>query len=330
MSNLMVDVGVPQGKRTLSVILLSYYSKERIRKAYLTLKELFAREKIPFEFIVMDDGSKDDSYRMALELEKEFPNVRAYQLSRNYTSHYSIFAGLSVARGACAMPIVDDEQQPYQTIVDMYRLWEKGHKIIIPHRIDREDPWSSRLFSICFYKLMNCFSEVKYPIGGADLFMIDREVIDIINTRIHPINTASIAEVLRLGFDPCFYPYSRPLGLNQKKSRWSFRKKLRLAKDTFFSSSSFPILLINRIGFLSAFLAAVLIVFYLYIALFGDHKFWGINVPGWISIILFIMLFGGMIMLSLGVIAEYIWRIYEEVKARPGYIIRRKDGDGEK
>ncbi len=191
MSKLMNDGKECRREKMLSVILLSYYSRERIRKAYLKLKELLEQEEIPFEFIVMDDGSKDDSYRMALELEKEFPNVRAYQLSRNYTSHYSIFAGLSVARGACAMPIVDDEQQPYQTIVDMYRLWEKGHKIIIPHRIDREDPWRSRLFSICFYKLMNCFSEVKYPIGGADLFMIDREVIDIINTRIHPINTAS-------------------------------------------------------------------------------------------------------------------------------------------
>lgn len=320
------------GKRkdkTLSVILLSYYSEERIRKAYGKLKELLERERIPFEFIVMDDGSKDDSYRMALELEKEFANVRAFQLSRNYTSHYSIFAGLSVARGACAMPIVDDEQQPYQTIVDMYRLWEQGRKIIIPHRIVREDPWRSRVFSSCFYKLMNFFSEVKYPIGGADLFLIDREVIDILNTRIHPINTASIAEVLRLGFDPYFYPYSRPLGLNRKKSRWSFRKKIQLAKDTFFSSSSFPILLINRIGFLSAFLAAMLIVFYLYITLWGNHKFWGINVPGWISIILCIMLFGGLIMLSLGVIAEYIWRIYGEVKARPGYIIKRKDDDHE-
>lgn len=309
----------------LSIILLSYYSRERIRKAYLKLKELLEQEKIPFEFIVMDDGSKDDSYQMALELEKEFPNVRAYQLSRNYTSHYSIFAGLSQATGNCAISIADDEQLPYDNIVAMYRLWEQGEKIVIPHRVNRDDSWRSRIFSECFYRIMNALSDVQYPPGGADQFLIDREVIDILNSRIHPINTTSITEVLRLGFSPCFYGYDRPVGLNRNKSRWSFRKKLRLAKDTFFSSSSFPILLINRIGFLSASLAGVLIVFYLYIALFGNHKFWGIDVPGWISIILFIMLFGGMIMLSLGMIAEYIWRIYEEVKARPGYIIRKKD-----
>ncbi len=323
--SMMLDTATDKKDRTLSVILLSYYSKERIRKAYLTLKELFAREKIPFEFIVMDDGSKDDSYRMALELEKEFPNVRAYQLSRNYTSHYSIFAGLSQAAGSCAISIADDEQLPYDNVVAMYRIWEQGEKIVIPHRVSRDDSWRSWIFSECFYRIMNTLSDVQYPPGGADQFLIDREVIDIINSRIHPINTTSISEVLRLGFSPYFYGYDRPVGLNKNKSRWSFRKKLRLAKDTFFSSSSFPILLINRIGFLSASLAGVLIVFYLYIALFGNHKFWGIDVPGWISIILFIMLFGGMIMLSLGVIAEYIWRIYEEVKARPGYIIRKKE-----
>lgn len=309
----------------LSLILLSYYSGERIVRSYEKISEVLRQENIPFEFIVMDDGSRDGSYELACELEKRYDNVRAFRLSRNFTSHYSIFAGLSVCTGDCAMPIVDDEQQPYQSIVDMYRLWEQGHKIVIPYRISRNDPWRSRVFSEWYYRIMNAFSEVKYPPGGADLFFIDREVIDLINTRIHPINTASIAEVLRLGFDPYFYGYERPLGLNKNKSRWTFRKKLRLAKDTFFSSSTMPIMLISRLGLATFAISIMLMVFYFYIAVFGNHQFWNIRVPGWISIILFLMFFGGMIMLSLGIIAEYIWRIYEEVKSRPGYIIRRKD-----
>ena len=315
---------IPQASKQLSLILLSYYSKDRIERCYTRIRKLLDSERIPFEFIVMDDGSKDESYALALELEKRHDNVHAYQLSRNYTSHYSIFAGLSVCSGACAMPIVDDEQQPYQTIVDMYRLWEQGHKVIIPHRISRNDPLLSKWFSQCFYLLMNHFSEVKYPPGGADLFFIDREIIDILNERIHPVNTSSIAEVLRLGFDPYFYGYERPLGLNENKSRWSFRKKLRLAKDTFFSSSTFPIMLINRIGLITFVLSILMLFFYIVIALFGDRMYWKLNVPGWTSIIVVLFFFGGMIMLSLGVIAEYIWRIYEEVKARPGYIIRQK------
>ena len=138
--------------KLLSVILLSYYSGERIRVAYDKIKSLLDAEKIPFEFIIMDDGSKDDSYVIALELEKSEENVRAYQLSRNYTSNYSWFAGLSVSKGACSFAIVDDEQQPYSTLIDMYRMWEKGAKIVIPNRVSRDDPWRFKIFSILYYK----------------------------------------------------------------------------------------------------------------------------------------------------------------------------------
>jgi dolichol-phosphate mannosyltransferase len=243
-------------------------------------------------------------------------------LSRNFTSHYSVFAGLSVAKGACAVAIPDDEQQPYGTLVEMYRLWQNGHKIIFPYRVSREDPWMSKLFSNIFYKVMNTLSDVTYPEGGVDICLIDREVIDILNSRIHPINTTTITEILRLGFDPYSLPYERPLGTN-RKSRWSFKKKVKLAMDTFFSCSSFPIKLITYSGLFFCFFSVCLICLYTYIALFGNKKFWGVPVPGWTSLVIFISFFSGIILFSLGVIAEYVWRIYEEVKNRPGYIIRK-------
>lgn len=313
--------------RLLSLILLSYYSKDRIRGCYERLSEVLGRAGIPFELVVMDDGSTDDSYRMALQLEQETENVRAYQLSRNYTSHYSVFAGLSVCRGACAMPIPDDEQQPYENIVRLYRLWEKGEKIIIPHRTNREDPWLSRMFAGSFYKLMNRLSDVRFPPGGADTFLIDREVIDIVNERIHPINTSTMTEVLRLGFSPYFLPYDRPKGKNNK-SRWTFRKKWRLAKDYFFSSSSFPIRVITSLGLFFSIFALLMVVFAIVIKVMSMERqffFFNENVQGWTSLIIAITFFSGLILLSLGIISEYVFRIYEEVKARPGYIIRKKE-----
>ena len=315
--------------KLLSVVFLSYYSGDRVHRCYDKLGSLLNKEGIPFEFIVMDDGSKDDSYQQALLLEKSQANVRAYRLSRNFGSNYSVFAGLSLCRGACAMPMVDDEQQPYETVVEMYRLWEKGHKIVIPCRKDRADSCVSRFFSNAFYGMMNGLSEVKFPPGGADLFFIDREVLDIINNRIHPRNTSAIAEILRLGFAPYFYEYIRPLGLNKNKSRWTFKKKWRLAKDNFFSASTFPIRVISVMGTVAFGLSTLMGLFYAYIVLFGNKEFWGRPVPGWTSIVIFIFAFGGLILLSLSMIAEYIWRIYEEVKARPGYIIRRKEGEDE-
>src|SRR5690606_24795565 len=116
--------------------------------------------------------------------------------------------------------------------------------------------------------------------------------------------------------------YERPKG-NNTKSRWSFKKKFKLAMDTFFSSSSFPIKFITYSGVFFSIFSFCLIIVYTYIGLFGNNKFWGIKVPGWTSTIVFISFFSGLILFSLGVIAEYIWRIYEEVKNRPGYIIKK-------
>ena len=127
----------------------------------------------------------------------------------------------------------DDFQVPLDTVVEMYRIWEKGNKVVIPHRDDRDDPIISKIFSNLYYSLMNKLSEVNFPKGGADIFLADREIIDLFNKYIHPKNTSTIIEVLRLGFDPVYLPFDRPVG-NNSKSRWTLRKKMRLAMDTFF------------------------------------------------------------------------------------------------
>lgn len=310
--------------KLLSIILLSYYSGERVRVAYNKIKSLLDKENIQFEYIVMDDGSKDDSYAIALELEKNENNVRAYQLSRNYSSNYSWFAGLSVAKGACCFAIVDDEQQPYSTLIDMYRMWENGAKVIIPNRISRDDPWHSKFLSMLYYRIINKLSDISYPEGGADLAFLDREVVDILVERIHPINTAVVPEVFRLGFDPQYLPFQRPIGLNGSKSRWKFKKRVKLAKDVFFSASTFPIRLISWLGIFFSGLAFLGGLFYIYIRLWGNHDYWGEILPGWTFLVVLIMLLGGIQLFCLGMIAEYIWRIYDEVKARPGYIIKKK------
>ena len=275
---------------------------------------------------IIDAGSSDDSYERALALERSDAGVHAFRLSRNYTSHYAIFAGLSICKGSCATVIPDDEQQPYETIIAMYRLWEKGEKIIIPHRLRRSDPFFSKLLAVLYYRTMNAISPIRFPPGGFDTFFIDRELIDLVNTRIHPINTSVSVELLRLGFNPSFIPYERNRSV-ATKSRWTLQKRLKLAADTIFSSSSFPIKLIMAGGFALSIGSVCLIVFYGYIRLFGNPAFWGQLPAGWTEIILLLSLFSGVILFSLGIIAEYLWRIYEEVKNRPGYIICEKQNE---
>ena len=307
----------------LSIILLSYYSKDKIYEVYKNVTEVMESERIPFELIIIDDGSKDNSYEIACEVEKSDDRVRAYQLSRNFTSNYAKFAGLSVCKGACATFIPDDFQMPLETVVKMYRAWGKGHKIIIPFRIKRNDGRINDALSNYYYKLMNKISEVTFPRGGADGMLIDREIIDILNSKISPRNTSTIVEVLRMGFDPVFIPYKRPS--TDGKSRWTFRKKIKLGLDTLLSSSSFPIKLITVLGILSIALSFLFILFIFIIKLTAKESFLGLSIPGWASNFVLISFFSGLILFSLGVIAEYIWRIHEEVKARPGYIIKKKE-----
>jgi len=310
----------------LSIICLSYYSGQRISAVYHKLSKILNENAIPFEFIVIDDGSTDDSFDIAHGLASEYPDVKAYQLSKNYTSHYGTFAGLSVCTGDCAMGVPDDEQQPYEIIVDLYKLWKAGNKVLIPYRSKRHDGWLNNFFANSYYRIINSLSDVKFPPGGADSIFIDREIIDIVNTRIHPINTSLMTEILRLGFSPVYYPFVRGKSLNSK-SRWTLKKKIRLFKDTFFSCSTWPIKMITRLGLIFALAAFGLIVFYGYLALFGNPDFWGERMPGWTSTVIILSFFSGLILFSLGIIAEYIWRIYEEVKNRPGYIIKKGPHD---
>lgn len=308
--------------KTLSIIILCYYSQQKLNIAYERLSQVFGAEQIPFELVIIDDGSKDNSFEIAKELEKSNRNVRAFQLSRNYTSHYAAFAGLSVVKGGCCALISDDEQQPYSTLVEMYRLWEKGHKVVIPYRNNRKDPFFSKLFATLFYRIFNSIADIKFPVGGADTFFIDREIIDLMNKYISPRRTTTITEVLRLGFNPAYVAYDRSKGNNQK-SRWTLKKKVNLAKDLFYSSSSWPIKFITNLGLLCFVLSILLIILLIYARFFGNNSFWQLkNFPGWTSTVVIVAFFSGLILLSVGIIAEYIYRIFEEVKGRPGFIIK--------
>jgi len=309
----------------LSVILLSYKSGNNIIKVRNRVDEVLRAANILYELIIIDDGSLDGSFEIAEQLEKTYDNVKAYELSRNYTSHYAVFAGYSVATGDCGLFIVDDDQQPYELLVEMYREWKnKGSKIIFTYRSERDDPWLTKQMAIWFYRIVSAISDFKYPEKGIDSYLLDREVIDILNSKIHPINTTTYTEVLRLGFNPTYLPYVRGKS-SATKSRWTFQKKVRLAKDWFFSTSSAPIKFIGFMGISVSIFAFCLMIFYTYIKLFGNLDYWKFETKGWVSIILLISFFSGLILLSLGIIAEYIFRIYEEVKGRPGYIIKKKN-----
>lgn len=308
----------------LSVILLSYNSSGRILKVHSDLTRLLRSEQIQFELIIIDDASEDNSYELAAKLEKDIPDVRAFQLSKNYTSFYAMYAGLGVCRGDCAIAIPDDEQLPYHVIIDAYKLWMGGKKIVIPHRIKRDDGLLNDFLANSYYRIINVLTDIKFPKGGADTFLIDREVIDIINSQVQPANTSIVAEVLRLGFDPVFLPFERGRGISSR-TRWTYRQRLKLFGDTLFSNSSWPVKVIKTTGVIFVVMPAVIVLLYL-INISGNSILIE-KIPKWTVGTIIVSFFSGLILYSLGIIAEYVWRIYKEVKNRPGYIIKKKKGE---
>lgn len=310
-------------KKLLSIVIPSFQSETRIENAVAAVSKTMRDEKIPFEIIIIDDGSTDQSFEKALTLEKSFDFIRAYQLSRNYTSPYVQFAGLQLAKGSCFVSVPDDLQRPLDVVVNMYRAWEKGAKIVIAHHDKRSDGIISDFFSKSYYRLMNLFSDITFPLGGADGFLADREVINLMNERISPRNTTPTIEALRLGFEPVFLPYTRPKTYH--KSRWTLKKKIKLASDSFFSSSNFPIKFITAIGFLTSLFSFLLIVSIIIAKLFTDNNLFGFPIQGWATIVVLVSFFNGLVLFCLGIVAAYIWRIFEEVKNRPAYIIKEKE-----
>jgi dolichol-phosphate mannosyltransferase len=310
-----------QEEKLLSVLIPLFNSEKRVQSACTAIAQCLDSENIPFEILLIDDGSRDNTWSLANEISKSNSRVRSFRLSRNVTSPYVHFAAFSVCRGACITFMPDDLQRPLETMVECYRQWEKGHKIVISYRTSRNDGWISDFFSNLYYKMMNNLSDVTFPPGGSDGFLADREVIDILKTRIHPIRTSSVIEVLRLGFDPVFVPYDRPKSVG--KSRWTWKKKVRLAKDTFFASSSFPIRAITWLGLSISLVCLLAIPLLVYIRFFAHSRLFGFAVSGWTTIVTLVAFFNGLVLFSLGIVAEYIWRIYEEVKDRPGFIIRK-------
>jgi len=306
----------------LSIILLAYQSEKRLEKAVTEIDTSLSAAGIPHEIVIIDDGSTDQSFAKARELAQRMENISAYSLSRNYTSPMAQFAGLEMCTGQCACPMPDDGQRPIAHIIDMYRLWEKGHKIILGYREGRDDGRVNDFFSNGYYSFMNRFSEITFPPGGSDGYLIDREIIDLLNTRISKRNTTPVIELLKLGYGTVFVPYQRPQRAG--KSRWTLRKKINLALNTFFASSIFPLRMITWLGLIIFCFSLLAILLIIAAKLFSDNTLFGFPIQGWTTIVVLMTMFNGILMLSIGVVSEYLWRIYEEVKQRPPYIIRDK------
>ena len=298
----------------LSIIVPVYFNEDNLSHTIPCLLTL--RKSVEeLELVFVDDGSGDRSLDILTEFQQAEPEtIRVVKLTRNFGSMSAIQAGLAYATGDCVGIISADLQDPPDLFIEMLSYWRSGIPAVYAVRQEREDSWSSRLFSNAFYYLFRKMAIPEYPSGGFDLFLIDRRVVDDIN-RIAEPHTNPLALVFWLGYPHMNIPYKRK-AREQGKSRWTMSKKIKLMIDSFISFSYVPVRLVSALGVVYALGAFSYMLF-----LITSYLIWGTAVQGWTTIMLTLLFTSGMLFLTLGVLGEYLWRISDTVKQRPNYVV---------
>ena len=306
----------PKEKKTISIVVPVYFNEPNLPD---TLPQLLALEEkltgYKLELIFVDDGSKDQSLAILLDYRKRFPKqIKVVTLTRNFGTMAALQAGLKVATGDCVGVIAADLQDPPELFLEMTRHWEQGVKAIFAVRSDREESFLQKAFSNLYYALVRRFAVPGYPAGGFDFFLADRQVIDEVN-KIHEKNTNLMTLVFWLGYQAVLIPYVRRKR-TKGKSRWTFGKKIKLFVDTFVSFSYFPIRLFSFLGIIYA-----VISFSYGIVIFFSWLTFGIEVQGWVPMMLVLTFTAGLQMTLLGILGEYLWRTLDEARGRPLFVI---------
>lgn len=269
-----------------------------------------------FEFIFVDDGSKDESYAVLCALRAQDARIGVVKLSRNFGSNPAILAGLTRARGDAIGVISADLQDPPQVIDDMLKRWRDGSKVVLAIREERDDPGLSSLLSASFYALFRRFAIKSMPPQGFDCFLIDRYVNNIL-INIQENNAFLAGLVLWLGFDPAIVYYKRHRReARYGRSMWTLTKKIKYFVDSFVAFSYFPLRVTSILGFAFSGLGLLYAVVIILSRIFA-----GIEVEGWSSMMVVLLIVSGVQMIMIGVVGEYLWRNLDETRKRPRFVI---------
>jgi len=300
-----------------SIVIPIYYNELNLPDTIPRLLSL--RDKIPYELelVFVDDGSTDRSLEILLKYQALYPtNILVVKLSRNFGAFAAIQAGFAKATGDCVGVIMADLQDPPELFIDMIKNWEKGIKAVFAVRGERNDPKVSKFFSNAYYSLFRRFAIPGYPKGGFDFVLVDRQVVNDIN-KISEKNTNIMALIYWLGYAYVTLPYVRK---KREKgiSKWTISKKIKLAIDSFVGFSYYPIRMLSALGLIFAFAAFVYGAIILYTWWMGK-----IPIQGWTALIVMVTFTAGIQMIMLGVLGEYLWRILDQSRKRPTYVIDR-------
>ena len=302
----------------ISFVVAVYHNEGAISKTHEKIQSVFARDltENEYEIVFVDDGSKDGSLVEILKLKEQDPRIKAITFTRNFGQMAAMLAGFREASGDAIINISADLQDPVELIPQMVEKWQGGSEIVICYRTDRADTLFAKLFSRLAYGVLR-ISLPQIPPGGFDFVLMDRKVMDAFNA-IDVRHRFFQGDLLWTGYRTSFIPYVR-LKRTIGTSQYNFGKKLKNFLDAILDVSYLPIRFISLVGLITSGLGVLYSASIVISWLRGETPF-----TGWAPIMIVILLVGGLIMVMLGVIGEYVWRINEEVRKRPNYVVRDK------
>ena len=301
---------------TYSIIAPIFNEFDNLPELYRRVKEVMDSTGETWELILVDDGSTDGSNERIRELAAKDPIVRPVIFARNFGHQIAVTAGLDYSRGEAVVIIDADLQDPPEVILELAKKWKEGYEVVYAVRAEREgESWFKLFTASLFYRLIYRITDVKNPLDTGDFRLIDRKVVDVMN------NMREKHRFLRgmgawVGFKQIGVDYKRA-ARHAGETKYPFNKMLKLALNAITGFSYFPLQVATYFGFISAGIAIIAIPFVVMERLTGSQAFYGQA-----TTLIAVLFFGGVQLISLGILGEYIGRIYDEVKGRPLYIVR--------
>jgi len=302
--------------KKISIIVPVYFNELSLSSLFVELRSVEAtllQKNIEVELLFVDDGSGDASLQELFKIKRSRPATKIIKLTRNFGAVHATNAGFQFVTGDCFIVIAADLQDSTELIPSLVDKWLGGSKFVICKRTRRHDPALSRLFASIFYRLVRFFVIEDFPHRGYDLALMDRALLPYMQNTSKNINPPLFA--YWLGFQPEIVLYERKKRAFGK-SRWTFQRKVKLFLDSLLGFSVAPIRMISLIGLLVSLASFGYGVWIIISAMRGETI-----VQGFATIVTITSLLFGLVIIMLGVIGEYVWRIFDEINKRPESVI---------
>ncbi|MCB1069211.1 MAG: glycosyltransferase family 2 protein [Kiritimatiellae bacterium] len=308
--------------KTVSVIIPTYNEGENADRIYHQLVDLFDTGLTTYrlEIVFSDNASQDDTYDRITRLAEADPRVKGIRLSRNFGFQQNILSGLMNASGNCVIQLDADGEDPPELIREFLTQWEAGYDVVYGIRTERHESFLLTFQRKVFYRLLFKMASIDMPVDAGDFRLLDRRIVDLLIQRFKEHNPYLRGLVSYIGFRQKGIPYQRNARMIGS-SKFSYLSYFGLAWDAITSFSRMPLKIVSALGVIMAGFAFAGMLFYLVLYLFV-----GVDIQGFTTIVLLLLLLFGIQLLSLGIFGEYISRIFDEVKGRPRIIIDKHCG----